>query len=226
MEQKKSRFMIWKIIIFAISTAVVVRFLVIGIYKVPTSSMLPNLYVGDVILAWKLPFKPVTGHLIDFLGGKAKKLSRGDMIVFKHPRSGAFYIKRIIGLPGDHLKISKEGIEINGKALSLLEVEGANDYQGHLYYRNIQESLGEYKAKILRRLDEENQNKFQADLVVPIRTYFVLGDNRDSSDDSRDWGVVPEGNVEGLAKRVVLSFDWQSDEGASLRENRFWLPIE
>lgn len=226
MRSNQSKFLIWKLVGLAVFTAFLVRFFVLGIYKVPTSSMLPNLYVGDVIYAWKFPFKSGAREFLDLFGGRSSELSRGDMVVFKHPKSGSFYIKRVVGLPGDRIQINSDGIVLNNRNFQYSKSAQLEDYQGHIYYNTFLESLDAYQVKILRRKEKDNQNKESIDMVVPIKSYFVLGDNRDSSDDSRDWGVVPEENIEGLAKKILLSFDWRSQDSNTIRWDRFWLKIE
>jgi signal peptidase I len=226
MKKSAPKWILAKVVFSAVLMALVFRLFVIGIYKVPTSSMLPNLLVGDVIFAWRLPFS-IPGQLIykGFTGDKAK-LNRGDMIVFRHPKSDTFYVKRVVGLPGDEIKYSAQGLEINGQSPAYESKEMNIDFVGKEYYSMFVEDTADYKIKILRRNNVSSSPASENTVSVPLRSYFVIGDNRDSSDDSRDWGSVPEENIEGVVRRVLFSVDWQSDTEAGLRWSRLFLPIK
>lgn len=226
MNKKSPKWILAKVVFSAILMALLFRLFVIGIYKVPTSSMLPNLLVGDVIYAWRFPFS-LPGELIyKSFTGNSLKVKRGQMIVFRHPKSEAFYVKRVIGLPGDEILFDEEGLKLNGQSFEYQEVDMNLDFVGKEYYTMYSEESSDYEISILRRNSNSREVPPQKRISVPLRHYFVVGDNRDSSDDSRDWGSVPEENIEGVVRRVLFSVDWQSDAEAGLRWSRLFLPIK
>lgn len=150
-------------IVIAFILAFLIRTFVVQAFYIPSGSMEPNLQIGDRILAYK------------FLYG-LKNVKRGDIIVFKFPLDPRKdFIKRVIGLPGDIIKVENKEIYVNGKQLS-------EPYIVHGDKWNSGFPRDEYPPT-----------------PVPAGSLFMLGDNRDSSDDSRYWGFVPAKNIVGEA---------------------------
>lgn len=195
-------------LIVAIVLALFLRFFVVSAYKIPTSSMAPTLKVGDFIFAYKLPY----GVPVPFSDGTrfAEKLpERGDVVVFRYPGNEQVnYVKRVVGLPGDRIAIKDKKLLINDKESEYKALPDAvlKDLPGSEYYTAFSEQIdGSTHSVIRNRADEAD---FFGPIVVPPGHIFVLGDNRDSSDDSRYWGTVPVKNLEGRVILIWMSFDW------------------
>lgn len=209
-------------LIVAVILALVLRFFVISAYKIPTGSMIPTLKVGDLIFAYRLPY----GFPIPFSGGdrwSAKLPERGDVVVFRYPGNESVnYVKRVVGLPGDRIQIRNKHLFVNDqeagyKALpsdSIQDLPGGEDYQ--VFQETLENST---HSVILNRADETD---FFGPVVVPPGHFFVLGDNRDSSDDSRYWGTVPLKNLEGRVVMVWMSLDWLHRWGDDRLPNVRW----
>ena len=165
--------------IIAVFLALFIRTFVIQAYKIPSGSMEPTLLVGDHILVNKF----IYGIKVPFINKTAIPVSepkRGDIIVFSYPLDKRKdYIKRLIGVPGDRIKIMNKQIFINGKLL---------DVQFGVYGENSRKS--------------DNLGP----IIVPANSLFVMGDNRDHSYDSRYWGFVPLGFVKG--KAIIIYWSW------------------
>lgn len=211
-----------KTIIYAIAIAMLIRSFWIEPFKIPSGSMYPNLYVGDFLFISKytygyskhsLPFSlPLfEGRIWDDMP------KRGDVVVFKFPRDNhTDFIKRIIGMPGDKIRLEKGRLYINDELLPREEIgdfivrnERGYAERYHQYFETLPEG---YRHTILEISDTEPQDEV-AELVVPDNSFFVMGDNRDRSDDSRmDVGFVPFENLMGKARFLFFSYD--PDEGA------------
>jgi signal peptidase I len=195
-------------LIVAVAVALVLRFFVIAAYKIPTGSMVPTLKVGDFIFAYKVPY----GIPIPFSGGDRWAMQlpkRGDVVVFRYPNNrDVNYVKRVVGLPGDRIAIKNKKLQINDQESGYVPLpdEVIQDLPGFEYYSAYQEVLEQSTHSVIRnRADEAD---FFGPVVVPPGHIFVLGDNRDSSDDSRYWGTVPLRNLEGRVIMIWMSFDW------------------
>jgi signal peptidase I len=195
-------------LIVAVVLALILRFFVISAYKIPTSSMVPTLKVGDFMFAYKLPY----GIPIPFTAGSrwgAKVPDRGDVVVFRYPGNESVnYVKRVIGLPGDRIAIKNRKLFVNNVEASYTSAPAGviSDLPGQEYYSASRESFqGSTHLVIHSRSDEAD---FFGPVIVPPGHIFVLGDNRDSSDDSRYWGAVPVKNLEGRVVLIWMSFDW------------------
>lgn len=195
-------------LLIAVALALVLRFFVISAYKIPTGSMIPTLKAGDFIFAYKLPY----GVPIPFSGGErwAQSLpKRGDVVVFRYPGNETInYVKRVVGLPGDRIAIQNKKLVINEVEAEYwpLSNEIIRDLPANEYYSAFEEkALGSRRLVIKSRA---NQMEDFGPVVVPPGHIFVLGDNRDSSDDSRYWGAVPVRNLEGRVVMIWMSFDW------------------
>ncbi len=175
-------------------------------YMIPTGSMEPTIHVGDRIFvnksayALKLPFTQI---VLKEMGSP----ERGDIIVFDNPANGICMVKRLIGLPGDQINIQGGFVFVNGKAFDgssegLAQIQ--NEKATEVFY---QEKIGTHEVLIKRlplRLNSENFS-----FVVPAHKYFMMGDNRDNSLDSRAWGFLEKKDMKGRALAVFynLNFD-------------------
>lgn len=178
-------------------------------FRIPSGSMMPTLLTGDFILVNKYEYGirlPVTNTRVINNGSPR----RGDIIVFRYPENPSVpFIKRVVGVPGDHVIYRDKMLYLNGVAVPL-EVDGATAETGGALpvplLRQV-EDLGTRKHRIL--VDPHSPGP-EADTVVPEGHYFVLGDNRDNSRDSRYWGFVPDGNLIGRAFFIWMNFSFKN----------------
>jgi signal peptidase I len=195
--------------LIAVLIALFLRTFVIAAYKIPTGSMTPTLKVGDCIFAWKLPYGirvPFTKKLLV----KPKLPARGDVIVFRYPEDESLsFVKRVIGLPGDKIEIHQKKVFVNDKLLVYRQASEEEEKQIPLkkLYTLQRETIDENSHFVMLRNGEVDDSF--GPVVIPPEQLFVLGDNRDSSDDSRFWGMVPVENLEGKAFLIWASFDWE-----------------
>jgi signal peptidase I len=177
-------------------------------FRIPTGSLEPTLLIGDFILLNKFNYGirlPILQKEVIKIG----KPQRGDIMVFRWPPNPSYYfIKRVIGLPGDKISYINKELTVNGQKIpqSFLQKSMANDGKGAEWQvlENQEDLLG-FKHKIF--VDPAKSSRDYRDIVVPEGTYFVMGDNRDDSADSRYWGFVPDKNVVGKAVLVWMSWD-------------------
>ena len=169
--------------------------------------MLPTLHVGDFILVNKFSYGvrlPVINTKILDTGSP----DRGDVMVFRYPKQPEIdYIKRVIGLPGDKVGYFNKTLYINGEEVKTELVDKPSEMLGTIAPR-VQlkhEFLNSDPHEIF--LDPQRQS-MEGEVTVPEGHYFVMGDNRDNSNDSRVWGTVPEENLVGKAFFVWMSWDW------------------
>ena len=207
-----------KTIVYAGLIAVGVRTFLFEPFNIPSGSMIPTLLVGDYLFVSKysygysrysLPFSPplFSGRIFGSLP------KRGDVVVFKYPRDTSIdYIKRIVGLPGDHIQVKQGVLYVNGEPAPRVS-EGdylADDNGIKMMRRLYQETLpGNVKHDILKERDDGWVNNTQ-EYVVPEDRVFAMGDNRDNSADSRFMdgvGFVPVENLVGRAEIIFFSID-------------------
>jgi signal peptidase I len=174
-------------------------------FRIPSGSMMPTLFAGDFILVNKYDYGirlPVINHKIIDLGFP----ERGDVVVFRYPRDPSIdYIKRVIGLPGDRIGYFDKRIYVNGKAIdmhSLGAYVGPLDDAEMRGAIRLQEQLGERTHDLLVR---PGTFGVEGEYVVPDGHYFVMGDNRDNSNDGRYWGYVPDENLVGRAFLIWMN---------------------
>jgi len=179
-------------IVIAVILALFIRTFVVQAFKIPTGSMENNLLIGDHLLVNKLIFGPTATRL-----GRALlpvgEIKRGDVIVFKYPvEPDRDFIKRVIGLPGETLEVREKKVYINGKALD----------EPYVHFLQPAKSLTEESevtsSDVLERYGP---------VTVPPDQYFMMGDSRDNSFDSRFFGLVERKRIVGRSSRVILSFD-------------------
>jgi signal peptidase I len=193
------------LIVFALRSFVVEPF------RIPSGSMLPSLVVGDFILVNKFAYGirlPIVNVKVIGIG----EPHRGDVAVFRYPRNESVnYIKRVIGLPGDRVVYEDKKVYINGKLMrqgSVMPYAVRED--GKLEYETarVTENLDGVEHSILL---SPGRDRSASEYIVPPGEYFVMGDNRDHSNDGRYWGFVPERNLVGRAFFIWFSWDHTRD---------------
>jgi signal peptidase I len=189
-------------------------------FKIPSSSMVPTLEVGDLILVNKFAYGirlPVINKKIVEVGNP----KRGDVMVFKYPKDPSLdYIKRVVGLPGDKVVYENKRLSVNGKEVSYKPLPDYLDEERLSYSKQFVENLNGVSHRILNddrvppyvqkrdpfpnyELCRYNLEGFSC--TVPAGHYFMMGDNRDNSLDSRYWGFVPDENIVGKAFFVWMN---------------------
>ena len=194
-------------------------------FKIPSGSMIPTLLVGDLILVNKYHY----GVRLPVINKKIvanNDPQRGDVMVFRYPRDTSIdYIKRVVGLPGDEVTYRGQRLYLNGAEVPLqaLPAPGFYDEDSLRYFPEFKEKLGTVEHGILVNPQAQpfygapdniafplRENcRYSADAVtckVPADHYFMMGDNRDNSQDSRFWGFVPDANIVGKAFFVWMNF--------------------
>jgi len=172
-------------------------------FVIPSGSMEDSLLIGDHVLVDKLVYSPpgtVTGALLPY-----RDVRRGDMIVFRDPVDlKVDLVKRAIGIPGDHIRLVDKQLILNGHAVNepyVKHIASANDSYRDNFPSTPNQPVPPSVADML-----EN-HVVNGELVVPPGFIFAMGDNRENSSDSRYWGFVPRGNIEGTPFLIYWSFD-------------------
>jgi signal peptidase I len=197
-----------------IAAVFLLRSFVIEPFKIPSGSMIPTLQIGDFILVNKYTY----GIRLPIVNKKVVELNqpqRGDVMVFRYPKDESMdYIKRVIGVPGDVVKYDNKRLTVNGHPATYAPQSDYLDGERLTYSKQYQETLGNVTHNILNDADRPayvsgpddfpfrenctyNQTGFTC--KVPAGHYFMMGDNRDNSADSRYWGFVPDKNIVGKA---------------------------
>jgi signal peptidase I len=194
-------------------------------FKIPSGSMIPTLLVGDLILVNKYHY----GVRLPVINKKIianKDPQRGDVMVFRYPKDTSIdYIKRVVGLPGDEISFRNQQLYVNGEAAPLEQTPppGFYDEEALRYFPEFKEKFGANEHRILVNPQSQpfygaedkitfpfRENcRYSAEGVtckVPAGHYFMMGDNRDNSQDSRFWGFVPDENIVGRAFFVWMNF--------------------
>ena len=189
-------------LVIAVVLALFIRTFVVQAFKIPTGSMEPNLLIGDHLLVNKLVFGPYLRGVERTLL-PMKDIVRGNVIVFKYPEDPERdFIKRVIGLPGEQIEVRQKRVYVNGRLLDEpyahyieqppavpAEIESGPNHSG----------LG----------GDPREN--YGPVTVPPKHYFVMGDNRDNSQDSRYWGFLPRDYVKG--KALVIYWSYEAETG-------------
>jgi len=180
-------------------------------FKIPSGSMIPTLLVGDFIVVNKFAY----GVRLPVLNKKIIDISepkRGDVVVFRYPKDPSVnFIKRAIGLPGDTITYRDKDLFVNGEKIeaSLTGRWSSTDIKCTTPASDAtlhHEKIGDVDHNILLHDHSRSRN---GQWVVPEGHYFMMGDNRDRSNDSREWGFVPEENLLGRAVGIWLNFDFE-----------------
>jgi len=209
------------------------RGFVVEPFRIPSSSMLPTLEIGDFVLVNKYKYGlrlPITYKKIFDISDP----ERGDIMVFRYPKGPKVnYIKRLVGVPGDRIiynpylkqiTLNGEIVESNADGFYSFTDASGKEYTNNRYIT----SIGKAKFNILINKNNPDRiqmntrlNKFCSEIsyglqcTVPEKSYFVMGDNRDHSADSRSWGFVPEENIVGKAIFVWFHWDTVTDRGVN-----------
>lgn len=211
--------MAWRQYLLTVGTAVLcailVRQFLLTAYKVPTGSMQPALKPGDFIFSARAAY----GFKVPFSGTILfeRLPERGDLVVFNYPNQpDVNYVKRVIALPGDRVQITENRLTLNGLPLKYQRIaDAAIENPSPSLFEAFDESDGTHHWPVI--LEKGARDRNFGPVVVPPGEVFLLGDNRDTSDDSRYWGTVPVSQIRGRAVMIWLSVDWQNSWG----ENRF-----
>ncbi|MBS0293927.1 MAG: signal peptidase I [Proteobacteria bacterium] len=190
-------------------------------FKIPSGSMIPTLLVGDLILVNKFTYGlrlPVINTKIT----QGNPIARGDVVVFRYPPQPSMdYIKRVVGLPGDEVAYLNKRLTVNGQPVPTAALPDFFDRDAMRYFKQFEEQLGTHKHRILinpevpafvqgaSNFQFRDQCRYSVEGVackVPEGHYFMMGDNRDNSLDSRYWGFVPDANIVGRAFFVWMNF--------------------
>ena len=199
----------------------VLRSFIVEPFRIPSGSMLPTLFVGDFILVNKFSYGirlPVINRKILNVG----EPHRGDVLVFRYPKDPSVdFIKRLVGLPGDTITYMNKRLTVNGQPV---ETSAHGEFVNRERYqvtKEYLEKLGDHAHMILLEDDaapmptfleqfpHRENCQYSADGVtckVPPGNYFMMGDNRDNSQDSRVWGFVPDENIVGRAFFIWFNF--------------------
>lgn len=192
---------------------VVLRSFVVEPFRIPSGSMIPTLQIGDFILVQKYAYGirlPVIQKKIIETGSP----QRGDVVVFRYPEDPSInYIKRLVGLPGDRIEwTSDKKLMLNGELVAeeILEPYTYNSARsGEIQVTRLRETLPSVDGDRQHEVILEPGLSRTGEWVVPEGHYFMMGDNRDNSADSRFWGYMPEENLVGKAAFVWLHWNWQ-----------------
>lgn len=176
-------------------------------FKIPSGSMMPTLLVGDFILVNKYTY----GLRVPVLNNVFFEMNhpqRGEVVVFHFPKDPSLdYIKRVVGLPGDRIAYRDKQLFVNDQPVAQT-ADGNYEYDApglnRIVAKRHREQLGEHAHDILIVDEAPTMN---GETVVPEGHYFVMGDNRDNSNDSRFWGFVPENNLVGKAFMIWWNFN-------------------
>jgi signal peptidase I len=201
--------------------AIFVITFIVQAFQIPSESMEDTLLVGDYLLVDKLSFGPPSFAPLPY-----EKIKRGDIIVFRYPVDPSqHFVKRVIGVPGDRIHLRNGRVFVNGEErfepYTVMKAYGPNFYR---------DNFPTTRAEIPPSVTSEWWNDFpqlirNGDLLVPEDSYFVMGDNRNNSSDSRYWGLVPRESIEGRPLMIYFSISpappATTPANASVRMERF-----
>jgi len=177
---------------------------VVQAFEIPSSSMEETLLIGDHVLVDKLVYAPagaLSRHALPY-----REVRRGDIIVFRYPLDiKEDYVKRAIGVPGDHIRFVNQQLILNGKPVN--EPYTIHSAASPDLYRDNFPTAPPNMPLRPQAADMLENHVVAGELVVPPGFIFAMGDNRDDSDDSRYWGLVPRQNIEGTPLIIYWSYD-------------------
>jgi signal peptidase I len=229
--EEKSGSWLWELIRTwapAVLAVILIRSFVFEPFRIPSGSMVPTLLVGDHVVVTKfsygiwlrIPFTSFAKELVDLGDPKT-----GDVIVFQYPLDpNVNYIKRVVGVPGDHVKVRNNRIWLNGveqktgpaQDYTFIDDDCRADLKRHFH-----EDLPGVPHSILTNKDFPGALADMDEITVPKDMVFVMGDNRDNSMDSRQWKFVKFAQIKGKAHRIWLSWDGGAGNVGSIRTERF-----
>jgi signal peptidase I len=210
-------------------------------YYIPSESMVPTLEVGDRLIATKFdygygPYSAPLVSLPDFPGEDGRIFGRlperGDIVLFSHPQTGETLVKRVIGLPGDHIEVSHGRLMINGEIVPRRFVRSYayRQFAGPpVAVTEYEETLPGGRAHPIIMQSDDRPAENTGEYVVPAEHIFVMGDNRDNSADSRfeSLGFVPVKNLIGRSRAILYSLhDCQAEAGLSCAPRRYLTELE
>ena len=182
----------------------ILRSFLVEPFQIPTGSMIPTLEVGDFILVNKFAY----GVRLPVIGTKIVDVAdpeRGDVMVFIPPHVDSYYIKRVIGMPGDTIRYEDKRLFVNG------ELIGEKFVEDIVIDTNLGDLAGTLHTEIINGVEHATQHitgvtrqRSRTTWVIPNGHYFMMGDNRDNSSDSREWGTVQEKDIVGRAIAVWM----------------------
>ena len=222
-------------VFYALMIALLLRTFVIEPFKIPSGSMIPNLLVGDFLFVSKysygysrysFPFGIIPFEGRFFAPDDPK---RGDVVVFRNPkRDDVNYVKRVVGLPGDKVQVISGRLFINGEPVRRQEIERSPHVLNNGRVKSYIETLpGGHRHEILENSGDAGFTDNTQLYRVPEGHYFMMGDNRDNSQDSRfldDIGFVPLDHIVGRVEFIFFSHDFSN--GYSLRFSRFFSAVQ
>lgn len=186
---------------------------------IPSASMHPNLLEGDVVFVNRLAFD-VKVPLTDVIVAHTGDPKRGDIVTFFSPENGTRLIKRVIGLPGDTIEMRGKRLYVNGVVASYDEIGLADEPLAPRGVKalHLEEETADNRREIQWLVRRGQRDDF-GPLMIPAEHYLMLGDNRDNSEDSRWFGLVPREKLIGRAERILVSADYK--DTWALRFGRF-----
>lgn len=189
-------------------------------YRIPSGSMRPSLLPGDYVLVNRHVYGLHISAL-DWSLTRGEEPQRGDVVIFKHPQSGTVLIKRIVGLPGDDIKMQGITPIVNGEKLKTIPHYSQKGHPGYISYPEI---LGQHQYLVYCKVKNSkesfacNRKRTNKEWQVPENHYFVLGDNRDESADSRVWGTFPRELLLGRAE--IIWMHWPPEQWPSFARSQ------
>jgi signal peptidase I len=199
--------------LIAAVVALFIRQFAVEAFKIPSGSMIPTLVIGDHLLVNKF----VYGPRIPFTDSRIftwKEPKRGEIIVFKYPENeDKNFIKRVVGLPGDKIQIVNGKLTINDQVVPITAIGTSRESERDAGIMNnspllYEEQLGAVRHQIQYLYDQTNKN--EGPWLVPKDSVFVMGDNRDNSQDSRFWGYVKFNKI--LGRALIIYWSWDGDD--------------
>ena len=199
----------------AVILALLIRAFIVQSFHIPSGSMIPTLLIGDFILVDKITYR-------------LREPQRGDVVVFYFPlNENVYYVKRIVGLPGDTVEMVNGKLYINGKPCRYEPIgpytykEKGKVYSGTIYYEFLPKRDGSFKKHMILMSGTQGNNTEL--FKVPKDKYFMMGDNRNNSYDSRYWGFVDRDKIVGVAR--IIFFSWDGEKHMP-RFSRILRPVE